>query len=457
MPQIRHLADRKDEFLQLLRDKNAEPLIPVFEEGLQLFEDWRRATTDVQDLREAINKNSAQFKKADALAQESGETPEDVRAELQETTRELKQKMQARNEEERLIQERLAKIEMRLPNWLNEDVPIGLEGEDTTVRYTGKPVVAEEHAEKFQQDHPDAEFTRYSDKPFHHYDLVGTLIDQEIAGEVAQTKFYFEFDEIVLLDMALSMYGMEFFRSRGWHGKIMIPPYMMRQAVEEQICYFEAFEDTIFKVNDEGLILLPSSEHAIVAHYRDTIFDDDDLPLRILAWSPSFRREAGSHGKDTRGIFRVKQFHKVELHSIVREGEDEEELHRMTADIEAFMESLGLPTRTIIVASGDMDKRALKQIDIETWMPGQGTFRETHSIATLGSWVSEKSKIRYRVEDGKKKKNVLATNLYATGVAVQRTICAIAENHYDAGEKAIHIPDPLRKYMMGVEKIALEK
>jgi seryl-tRNA synthetase len=443
MPQIKILAAEKDAYIELLKKKNAEPLIPVFEEGLAQFEAWRRCTTEVQEIREQINTNSAEFKKSKDQA-------------LIEKTRELKQKLQAKLDEERQIQEKLAKTEMRLPNWLREDVPVGLEGDDKVLSYRGTPRVGAEHEEAFQQENPQARYEVFQGKPFHHYEMVGSLIDQEIAGEVSQTKFFYEMDELVLLDLALSMYAVEFFRGRGWDSKTMIPPYMLRQSVEEQICYFEAFEDTIFRINDEGLVLLPSSEHAIVAYYRDSIFPQDELPLRILAWSPCFRREAGAHGKDTRGIFRVKQFHKVELHSIVTEGTDEAELQKMTEDINAFMESLGLPTRSIVVASGDMDKRALKQIDIETWMPGQGKYRETHSIATLGTWVSEKSKIRYRVEEGKKKKNLPAVNLYATAVAVQRTLCAIAENHFENETRTIHVPQPLRKYMMGVETIPVQ-
>jgi seryl-tRNA synthetase len=446
MPQIKLLIAEKDAYIDLLKKKHAEPLIPVFEEGLAQFEAWRRCTTEVQEIREQINANSAEFKKTKDQA-------------LIDKTRELKQKLQAKLDEERLIQEKLAKTEMRLPNWLNDDVPLGGEGDERVVSYQGTPRVGADHEETFKQENPDTAYQVFQGKPFHHYDMVGSLIDQEIAGEVAQTKFFYELDELVLLDLALSMYAVEFFRGRDWNGKTMIPPYMLRQSVEEQICYFEAFEDTIFRVNDEGLVLLPSSEHAIVAYYRDTIFDQEQLPLRILAWSPSFRREAGAHGKDTRGIFRVKQFHKAELHSIVKEGEDEAELQKMTDDTVAFMESLGLPTRTIVVAGGDMDKRALKQVDVETWMPGQGKYRETHSIATLGTWVSEKSKIRYRAvdPDGKKKKNVPAVNLYATGVAVQRTLCAIAENHYNPETQTITVPQPLLKYMMGVEEIPVKK
>lgn len=443
MPLVRHLIDRREEYLELLKQKNAPALIPAFEEGCELFSQWRAATTKAQELREAINKASDEFKKTKDQA-------------FIVKSRELSAELTAQQETEKDLATRIAKVELRLPNWINDDVPRGLEGDEIPLNYQGTPAVAAALVEDFTKEHPGAAFTKLETEPFHHYNLVGNLIDQEIAGEVAQSKFYYEFGEVVILDMALSMFAVEFFREKGYGQQLMIPPYMMRQEVEEEICYFEAFQDTIFKVKQDGyqdMILLPSSEHAIVAYYREKLFKEEELPLRILAWSPCFRREAGSEGKDTRGIFRVKQFHKVEIHSIVKEGEDEAELDRLTADIQEFMATLGLPNRAVNVASGDMDKRAKKQIDIETWMPGQGKYRETHSIATLGTWVSEKSKIRYTVGSGKTKKNITAVNLYATAVAVQRTLCAIAENHYDPATKTIVVPEALRKYTMGVTSI----
>jgi seryl-tRNA synthetase len=445
MPLVRHLIDRREEYLDLLKAKNAPALIPAFEEGIELFSQWKAATTKAQELREAINKASDEFKKTKDQA-------------FITKSKELSAELTAQQELEKDLAERIKKVELRLPNWISDDVPRGLEGDEVPLNYQGTPAVPAALVDQFKKEHPGAAFRPLEGEPFHHYNLVGSLIDQEIAGDVAATKFYYEFGDMVILDMALSMYSIEFFRAKGYAQQLMIPPYMMRQEVEEEICYFEAFQDTIFKVKQEGhqdMILLPSSEHAIVAYYREKLFKEEELPLRITAWSPCFRREAGSEGKDTRGIFRVKQFHKVELHSIVKEGEDDAELERLTADIQEFMNSLGLPNRAVNVASGDMDKRAKKQIDIETWMPGQGRYRETHSVATLGTWVSEKSRIRYSVGSGKQKKNLTAVNLYATAVAVQRTLCAIAENHYNPATKTIAVPGALQKYTMGVTEIAV--
>lgn len=442
MPRIRDLVQQADSFRDVIQRRGvAERILPVFEEGLATYAAWKSATARAQEIREQVNRNSDAFKQSRDMA-------------LIEATKALKEESKAVAEAERTAAERLAKIELALPNWLHPDVPDGGEEDARPIAYRGTPRVHTDHATAFANQHPETSHEVVSAPPFHHYELVGDLVDQDIAGDLAQSKFYFEFDGLVLLDLALSMHTVEFFRARGYADQLMIPPYLMRQEVEERICYFEAFEDTIFKVEDGNLVLLPSSEHVIVGYYRDKIFEADELPRRILAWSPCFRREAASHGKDTRGIFRVKQFHKVEIHSIVREGEGDAEVDRLATDIQDFLDGLGLPNRSIVVASADMDKRALRQVDIETWMPGQGRYRETHSIATLGQWVSEKSLLRYRTEP---KKNQLATNIYATALAIQRAMCAIAENHFDPATSSIRIPAVLHKYMMGVTEIPVKR
>jgi len=440
MPRIRELIDVADAYRQNLREKQAEKLLEIFEEALSLFETWRSSTTELQLIREKINANTKAFK----------ETKDNA---LIEETRELKGRMKDLQTLETESGERLKKLERALPNWHHSSVPVGVEGDEQVMCYSGTPSVWAEEKELFAERYPGVEAAFTAAKPYHHYNLVGGQIDQEIAGEIAETKFYFEFDELVLLDMALSMYAIEYFRNAGYGQKLMIPPYMMRRAVEEEICYIEAFEDTIFEVQG-GLILMPSSEHSIVAYYKDRIFEKEELPLRILAWSPCFRREAGSHGKDTRGIFRVKQFHKVELHTILPQDGDLDEVEHMRAAVEGFLGTLGLPNRSIVVASGDMDKRAVKQVDVETWMPGQCRYRETHSIATLGTWVSEKSKIRYRADE----KKILPTyNVYGTALAVQRMMCAITENHYDPEKSVVRIPEVLHKYMCGVTEIPVAR
>jgi len=437
MPRIRDLVNQADAYRTCLANRNALAILPHFEEGLKLFYDLKKNRTLYQELRTKVNKLSAEYFKT-------------KNEQLAEQSRAMKDALKAAEEEERLLAEKQTKLETVLPNWHDPSVPVGA-GDDLEkpLRYGRAPRVWREHAAEFDRLYPGAAHDVTDEKPYHHYEMVGTLVDQERGGDVAQSRFYYELDELVALDLALSLYSVEFFRGRGWN-RLMIPPYMMRRAVEEKTTYYEAFEDTIFEIEKDELILIPSSEHPILAYFAERTFPAADLPVRVTAWSPCFRREAGAHGKDTRGIFRVRQFHKTELHAVVKEGEDLAEVDRCCRDIEAFLDSLALPHRTVIVPTGDMDKRALLQLDVQTWMPGQGRYRETNSVATIGTWGSEKWAIRYKTEDERK---ILVRNIYATGVAVQRMLCAIMENHFDPANATVRIPPALLKYTLGIERI----
>jgi seryl-tRNA synthetase len=440
MPKIKELIDREEEYKSVLMQKRAENIISYFEKGLEKYKEWKKSNFHLQKLREKLNKLSKEYNKT--------KNPK-----LIDESKKLKLEIQQNMEYTRKLEEELAKIELLLPNWLLKEVPIGYGDEyEKPIKYVGKPKVWEKVANEFEQMYLGVEYETISYEPYHHYNLVGKLIDQEKAGNISISRFYYLFDELVILDLAISMYAIEFFKDKGYADKLMITPYLMRGSVEEKITYFEAFKDTIFEIEKDNLVLIPSSEHSIIAYYEDTIFNPEELPIRITAWTPCFRREAGAHGKDTRGIFRVRQFHKVELHSILKKDEDIPEIYKITDDVQEFLLSLGLPNRAVIVPSGDMDKRALIQIDVETWFPAQGKYRETHSIATLGTWVSEKLKLRYRLPKGRKE---LTRNVYATGVAVERLICAIVENHYDPDSKTIKIPELLQKYTMGIKEIPI--
>ena len=439
MPRIKKLVDKREQYRAMLKKRHAsEELIENFEKGLELYKQWRTVNIELQQLRARRNKLSKEYGRT--RDQKFLKEAEHIKAQVE------KHKLMLAE-----LDEKIREIELMLPNWLASDVPEGFEEDAKPIEYVGVPKVWEKYKDAFEAQYPGIKYELSKHKPLHHYDLVGKLIDQERAAEFAGSRFYCELNEIVLLDFALSLYAIDFFRKKGYADKLMVTPYMMRKSVEEKIAYFTNFADTIFELEKEGLILIPSSEHTIVAYYADRIFERKELPLRIIAWSPCFRKEAGAHGKDTKGMFRAKQFHKVEIHCIVRKDEDFAEVEKLRKDVQEFMLSLGLPHRSVILASADTDMRALKHIDIETWMPAQARYRETHSIATIGTWVSEKVKMRYRTKEGKE----LTRNVYATGVAVQRTICAIAENHYNAEENKIEVPKVLRKYALDLDEIKL--
>jgi seryl-tRNA synthetase len=441
MPRIKDLVKNVEEYKKCLQNRKLENLIPKFEEGLNKYKEWKGLNLQLQKLREIINKLSVEYQKTE-------------KKELLEESKEIKNQTKILEEKVKVLEEEIEKIELLLPNYMLDNVPVGAgEEHEKPIKYAGSPKVWNKYQKNFEQLYPGIRYETIDYEPFHHYNLVGKLIDQEKAGKIATSRFYYLFDELVLLDLAIAMYAIDFFKNKGYADKLMITPYLMRKCVEEKITYFEVFEEAIFNMEKDELLLIPSSEHTILAYYKDTIFNSEELPKRITAFSACFRREAGAHGRDTKGIFRVRQFHKVELHSIVKKDEDLPEMYKMVEDAQEFLLSLGLPNRAVIVPSGDMDKRALLQIDIETWFPAEGRYRETHTMATMGTWVSEKIKLRYRTKAEKE----LARNVYGTGAAVERLICAIAENHYDPNTKAIKIPEPLQKYMGKITEIKIEK
>ena len=440
MPKLKDLIERKEDYELVLRRRGLADLNQKFEEGIKNYNEWKEKNMEIQEMRARLNKLSKKFNetKDKSIIQES---------------REVKEKIKAAEEDIKSLESGLNKIELMLPNWIHEGVPDG-EGEEfeKPISYSGNPKVWKDYVEDFEKRYPGSRYQEINYEPFHHYGLVGKYIDQEKAGELAMSRFYYLFDELAILDLAVNMYSIDFFRNRGFT-KFVIPPFMMRRDIESRIAYLEAFKDTIFPADDD-MILIPSSEHGIVAYYDGKLFDPGDLPIRVLAWSPCFRKEAGAHGKDTRGIFRVRQFLKTELHSITKRDKDLEEVDMYTKLVQEFLDSIGLPNRAVIVPSKDMDKRALIQVDVETWFPAQGRYRETHSIATMGTWVSEKLKIRYGSPGGEKE---LVRNVYSTGAASERLICAIAENFYDPESNTIIVPKPLQKYTLGIKEIPLTK
>lgn len=412
----------------------------------------------------------------------------------------LKKEVKALNEivkeiekERKKLYEELVNILYKFPNFIDEDVPIGPDDtynvplefwgvprvsnldlfKEQTEKYGFKIVELKEISEKYvidrlklrelyeilkgENDFFEINFDEVLDfeklnkekiVPYvkvdkelkHHYDLVYelNLVDTEIASKVSGSRFYFEFGDLVFLDFALSLYSLKFYKNKGY-GFVLIPPYLMKKEVESRITYYEAFKDSIYHVVEDNLILIPTSEHPIVTLYMDKVLREEELPIRILAWSPAFRKEAGAHGKDTKGIFRTHQFHKVELHIICKLEEDRKYLSELYNIFKEFMKTLNIPFRMIVLSSGDMDRRARIQYDLEAWFPGQQRYRELGSLATVGDWISRKLNIRVG-------KNYVA-NLYSTGAAIQRTICCILENFYDMKNRRVVIPKVLRKYL----------
>ncbi len=432
-----------DEDLMKLLDKYENNYTLKLEELRKKDELWRKLLKTLQDKRAERNKIQKEitelYKKGEREKAES----------LKEKIKALKEEIENLEKEVENLEAEIGRLKLQLPNLVDKEVPLGFDEEDNVEIYITTPMPIkvlrnnEEAVNQFKNKNVDFELV---DETFHHYNLeeIG-LINTKKAAELSQSRFYFEFDDIALLDLAIVNFAVNLFikelRRRNLNYKVVIPPYLVRREVEEGATTLDAFDEAIYKVEGEDLYLIPTAEHVLAGLFKNELINED-LPLVLIGISPAFRKEAGSHGKDTKGIFRVHQFHKIELYAITKEGDDKRVMKELVSIAEELLKKLKLPYRKVKICSGDMDKKARYQEDLEVWFPGQQKFRELGSYAYLGDWQARRLNIKY-LENGERK---FANTVYATGVAVQRLICALVENYYDEKEKVIKIPEELRKF-----------
>ncbi|MFZ0556088.1 MAG: serine--tRNA ligase [Nitrososphaeraceae archaeon] len=325
---------------------------------------------------------------------------------------------------------------MSLPNLVSSSVPVGASEQDNVViRSIGAP-------------------SKFDFAPLDHVDL-GTrldLFDIERAAKISGSRFYFLKNVLVKLNIGLLQYALDYLNDQGYVP--VQPPYMIRREPMEGAVILEDFEHVIYKIHGEDLHMIGTSEHAMAAMHMDEILDGASLPLRYAGISPCFRKEAGAHGKDTKGIFRVHHFDKVEQFIFTRPEDSEKEHQKMVELAEKFYERLGIPIRTVLLCTGDMGKTSSKTYDIEAWMPGQDAYREIVSSSNCLDYQSRRLRIRFR--DRPDEETRLVHTLNSTLVATGRTLVAIIEN-FQRADGTIRIPDPLKKYVGSDEISARQK
>jgi len=329
-------------------------------------------------------------------------------------------------------EEEMRRILYRLPNILHPSVPVGGGEEDNQlVRSWGKK-------------------REFDFKPKDHIDLGLSLdlIDVERAGKVAGTRFYYLKKELVQLNYALLKFAIDVMAEKGF--VIYQPPYMLRRRGVESSTDLADFEDVIYKIEDEDLYLLPTSEFALLSLHMDEILDGNVLPIRCSGISPCFRKEAGTHGRDTKGIFRVHQFEKVEQFAFSRPEQSWEEHEKLIGNAEEVFQKLRLPYRVMNVCTGDIGSVAAKKYDLEAWLPGQGKYREMVSCSNCTDYQARRANIRFRDSPSEPTRHVHTLN--STLVATERTLIAIMEN-YQLADGSIEIPEALVPYMNGLRVI----
>jgi len=324
---------------------------------------------------------------------------------------------------------------LRIPNLLHESVPIGTDEKgNIQVKKWG--------------DVPKFDF------PVRNHIELGTklkIIDIERAGKVAGARFFFLKGAGALLDLALTNFALEEIGKKGYLP--IEPPYFMRKEAYEGVTSLSDFEDVLYKIEKENLYLIATSEHPMAAMFMKEVLKEEELPLKFAGISSCFRKEAGSHGKDTRGIFRTHQFNKIEQF-IFCTPEMSWRLHEeLINNAETIVKKIGLPYRLVNVCTGDIGTVAAKKYDIEVWIPAQKAYREVVSCSNCTDYQSRRLDIRYREKEGAPTKGFVHT-LNSTAVATGRMIVAIIEN-FQQQDESVSVPEVLRKYMGNIEKISL--
>ncbi len=393
------------------------------DEVLRFDEERRRLQAAIDRRRQDLGLKSARMKKAG----------DEERRKLQD---ELKSFSRTIKVDEIKLRQKESELEaglLRIPNPPLEDVPIGKdESENVEIRRWGEP-------------------PEFSFEPKDHMDLglAHYLFDIERGVKVAGTRSYYLKNEGAMLESALMRYAMDLLVDRGYTP--FITPVIVREECMVGSGYFPVGSEEAYAIEKDRLYLIGTSEVTLVSYHRDEILPEEELPKKYAASTTCFRREAGSYGKDTRGLFRVHQFQKIEQVVVCRDDFDEmkrlhEELLRNAEDI---VQGLGLPYRVVEVCTGEMGMGQIKKHDIECWMPGRGGFGETHSCSSFGDFQSRRSKLRYKGSDGK---NRFPFTLNNTAVASPRLLIAILETCQNP-DGSITVPKALVPYMSGRTRI----
>ncbi|KQV28059.1 serine--tRNA ligase [Rhizobium sp. Root1203] len=423
MLDIKWIRENPEALDAALAKRGAEPLS---ESLIALDEKRRSAVQKVQDMQS--RRNAASKEIGAAMAQKNSDLAEKLKAEVSD----LKVLLPAAEEDDRKYSEELHDALARIPNVPHDDVPVG---EDENGNVVARVV---------------GEKPRWNHAPKEHYEIGEALgyMDFEKAAKLSGSRFTVLTGPLARLERALGQFMVDLHTTE--HGYTEVSsPLMVRAEALFGTGNLPKFEEDLFKTTD-GRYLIPTAEVTLTNLVREEILDHEKLPLRFTALTPSFRSEAGSAGRDTRGMLRQHQFWKCELVSITDAESSLAEHERMTACAEEVLKRLGLHFRTMTLCTGDMGFGSRKTYDLEVWLPGQNTYREISSCSVCGDFQARRMNARYRAKDDKATKFVHTLN--GSGTAVGRCLIAVLENYLNE-DGSVTVPDVLLPYMGGLTKI----
>ncbi|MCV0412978.1 serine--tRNA ligase [Nitrosarchaeum sp.] len=381
-----------------------------------------------QKRRDLILKTDEMRKKKNQVALEisqkkkSGEDISPILSEMKNISGELAKLESLQGE----VEKKYSNLALTIPNLIHESVPIGKdENANIEIKKWGT-------------------IPKFDFKINDHIDISANLdlVDLERAAKVAGARFYYLKNDLVRLNQSLIHYALDFLAEKNY--SLVQPPYMINRQSMEGAIIADDFEEVIYKIDNEDLYMIGTSEHAMAAMRSDEIIEGKDLPLRFAGVSPCFRKEAGAHGRDQKGIFRVHQFDKIEQFVFARPEESWKEHEKMLSVAEEFYQKLEIPYKVMLLSSADMGKVSAKTYDIEAWMAGQNAYREIVSCSNCLDYQARRLKIRFR--DKTNEETQYLHTLNSTLVATSRVLVSIMEN-FQTNDGHIVIPKVLQKYM----------
>jgi len=408
------IRENPENIRKMLKDRDVQFDLDLL---LDLDKKRREMIISTDELRKKKNEMSVKISEAKKTGSEV--TP--IIQKMQLVSQELTKLEEVQHETEL----EYSKLALTIPNVLHESVPCGDDSVNKEIREWGT-------IPQFDFEVKD------------HIDISENLnlLELERAAKTAGARFYYLKDDLVKLNQSLIQFGLDFLSEKGY--TLSQPPYMINRKAMEGAVILDDFEDVIYKIEDQDLYLIGTSEHAMVSMYADEILDGNSLPARYSAISPCFRKEAGAHGKDQKGIFRVHQFEKIEQFVFSKPEDSWKEHENMIGVTEEFFQKLEIPHRVVLLSSGDMGKISAKTYDLEVWMAGQNAYREVVSCSNCLDYQSRRLKIRFRDKTNEDTKYIHTLN--STLVATERTMVAILEN-FQTKDGHVNIPNVLQKYM----------